>query len=161
MPDSSLESFLKYIDMIHAASARMNLVSKNDLSNIIDRHLLDSLQALTIYDFPDSVIVADLGSGAGFPGIPIAIARPSIKIDLIESRYRKCLFLKSVIENLDLPNANVIHNRWENNDKSYDIILARASLKESDLRQKALIRLNPGGALLYYSKYNQIKILKK
>jgi 16S rRNA (guanine527-N7)-methyltransferase len=156
---AQIDNLVIYIDMIREASSKMNLVSKNDLPQIIERHLLDSLHALTVYSIHPGSGVADLGSGAGFPGIPIAIARDDIQVDLIESRYRKSLFLQSVIDRLGLTNTTVIHDRWENIVNSYDVILARASLKEQDLQAKALPKLNPNGSLLYFAKYNNIKIL--
>ncbi|MCP4583880.1 MAG: 16S rRNA (guanine(527)-N(7))-methyltransferase RsmG [candidate division Zixibacteria bacterium] len=156
---AQIDNLLGYIDMIRETSSKMNLVSKNDLPQLIERHLLDSLHALTVYTIPPGSHIADLGSGAGFPGIPIAIARPDTQMDLVESRHRKCLFLGSVIDKLKLSNAKVIHDRWENRTNQYDIILARASLKEQDLITKALPKLNPGGVLLYFAKYNNIKII--
>jgi 16S rRNA (guanine527-N7)-methyltransferase len=161
LSDNQINDQLKYIEMIRKTSGTMNLVSKNDLPQLIERHLLDSLYVLKAYNIPGGSKTADLGSGAGFPGIPVAIARPDIHMYLIESRHRKCLFLKNVINELGLANAIVIHDRWENLDFTYDIILARASLKESDLIAKAIPRLNPDGALLYFAKYNNIKVLKK
>jgi len=156
---TQIDNLLIYIDMIRETSSKMNLVSKNDLPQVIERHLLDSLHVLTVYRLKPDSHVADLGSGAGFPGIPVAIARPDIHLDLVESRHRKCLFLRSVIDKLGLANTGVIHNRWENNDSHYDVIMARASLKEQDLLTKALPRLNPDGVLLYFAKYNSIKII--
>jgi len=161
LSEAQISDLLSYIELIRKTSGTMNLVSKNDLPQLIERHLLDSLYVLKAYDFPSGAKTADLGSGAGFPGIPVAIARPDIQMYIIESRYRKCLFLKQVVNELRLANAIVIHDRWENLDSTYDIILARASLKESDLIAKAIPRLNPDGALLYFAKHNNIKILKK
>jgi 16S rRNA (guanine527-N7)-methyltransferase len=152
-----IDKLAAYIEMIREASKKMNLVSKNDLPNLVERHILDSLTALIIFEFPVGLRVADLGSGAGFPGIPIAIARPDIKMELIESRRLKALFLKSVVESLDLTNVSVIHDRWENQSDTYDIILARAVYSEKDLRKIALPRLKENGVLLYYEKLGNIK----
>ena len=158
LTESQTTDLRKYIGLIRESSIKMNLVSKNDLPNIIERHLLDSLHALTAYRFPEGAIVADLGSGAGFPGIPIAIARPDLHIDLIESRKLKSLFLKKVVETLDLPHVNVIHDRWENLNTLYDIVLARAVYKKEDLVKKVIPRLRPEGVLLHFVKYNSINI---
>lgn len=156
-----VDTCLNFVEMIKDASETMNLVSKNDLPNIIDRHLLDSLHALTAYEIPHKAKVADLGSGAGLPGIPIAIARPDLQMYLIESRRMKCLFLRDVIAKLNLANAIVIQDRWENQSLLYDVILARAVFKESELSTKVMPRISPHGVILYFAKYNDVKVLKK
>jgi 16S rRNA (guanine527-N7)-methyltransferase len=155
-----IQKFTEYLAMIREASKKMNLVSKNDLNQLAQRHLIDSLHALTAYDIPQGAKTADMGSGAGFPGIPIAIARPNLSVDLIESRRLKSLFLAKVIENLKLPNAKAIHSRWEDISNKYDIIFARAVYNETDLRSLAIPHLNSGGVLVYFEKYLSIKIIK-
>ena len=161
LSEGQINNLLGYIELIKKISGTMNLVSKHDLPHLIERHLLDSLHVLKAYNIPFGAKTADLGSGAGFPGIPIAIARPDIQMYLIESRHRKSLFLKSIINKLELANAIVIHDRWEDLGMTFDIILSRASLNEADLMARAVPRLNPDGALLYFAKYNNIKVLKK
>jgi len=156
-----ISALLEHIDLIKASSGRMNLVSKNDLPKLVERHLLDSLLVLTVYKFPPGATVADLGSGAGFPGVPVAIARPDLKIDLIESRQRKSLFLKKVVEKLKLINVQVVNKRWERIDKPYDIVLVRAVFNKEDLQKKVIPHLSPGGVLLHFAKYNNINVLKK
>jgi 16S rRNA (guanine527-N7)-methyltransferase len=156
-----IDKLILYLKMIRETSKKMNLVSKNDLPHLVERHLLDSLVALTVFEFAQGTHVADLGSGAGFPGIPIAIVRPDLRIELIESRRLKALFLKSVVDSLNLANVKVIHERWENLSGTFNIILARAVYSESDLRKWALPRLNDGGALLYYAKLGNIKIIQR
>ena len=78
-----IDKLLSHVELVREASTRMNLISKNDLPKIIERHLLDSLHVLTVYPFPSGVSVADLGSGAGFPGVPIAIVRPDVNLALV------------------------------------------------------------------------------
>jgi len=158
---NQVSALLKYVGLIRESSGMMNLVSRNDLPKIVERHLLDSLLALKVYEFPKEAIVADLGSGAGFPGIPVAIARPDLKIDLIESRKRKSLFLKKVVDTLELFNVQVLNERWEKVEKLYDIILIRAVFNKSDLQKKVIPQLLSNGVLLYFAKYNDINTLKK
>jgi len=161
LSNSQIDTCLNYLEMIRDASDRMNLVSKNDLPNLIERHLLDCLYALTVYDIPHGAKVADLGSGAGLPGIPVAIARPDLQVYLIESRRMKSLFLRDVITRLNLANAIVIHDRWENQSLLYDVILARAVFKETELHAKVMPRISPHGVILYFAKFNDVKVLKK
>ena len=159
--EKQISLLLDYADLVLSYSTEINLISKNDRENIIERHLLDSLLALKVYAFQEGAQVADVGSGAGLPGLPIAIARPDLQMNLIESRRRRCLFLAKVVDNLGLTNVDVVNNRWENLNLSYDVILSRAFVNETEARKVLIPHLNPGGALLYFAKLNQIKILKK
>lgn len=149
-----------YLDLIRDASKKMNLVSKKDLDSLVERHLLDSLNALTGLDIVSGSICADLGSGAGFPGIPIAIARPDITMELIESRRLKSLFLAKAIAALKLENTRIIHGRWEEQTGEYNFIFARAVYNEADLRKLALTRLKADGALVYFEKFMKVTIIK-
>lgn len=158
--DTQLNKFIRYLDMVRETSNKMNLVSRNDIPNLAERHLLDSLNALAAYEFPLNAQVADLGSGAGFPGIPIAIARPDLSVSLIESRRLKCLFLEKVVGDLELTNVRAIHSRWEVGSDKYDIILSRAVYAEPELRQIALPRLANNGIILYFEKYLKIKLIR-
>jgi len=151
---------IQYLDLIREASKKMNLVSSKDLDVLVERHLVDSLNALVGIEIMPDLHCADLGSGAGFPGIPIAIARPNITIDLVESRRLKSLFLIKAIDELKLENAKIIHGRWEEQSAKYDYIFARAVYNENDLRELALPRLNQGGALIYFEKFMKVKIIR-
>jgi 16S rRNA (guanine527-N7)-methyltransferase len=157
--DKQITLLIQYADLVVGYSSEINLISKNDRANIIERHILDSLLALAVYEFPQAAVVADVGSGAGLPGLPIAIARPDLRVSLIESRHRRCLFLSKVISDLGLANVTVIEGRWENRSDTYDIILSRAFVNEAEARKILLPRLNPGGAVLYFAKYNKINLL--
>jgi 16S rRNA (guanine527-N7)-methyltransferase len=153
------EKMVKYLGLILEASKKMNLVSAKDLDMLLERHLIDSLNALIGVVIKPGSQCADLGSGAGFPGIPIAIARPDISIDLIESRRLKSLFLAMVVDELHISNVKIVHSRWEKESANYDIIFARAVYNESDLMKLALPRLRPGGILIYFEKFMKIKII--
>jgi 16S rRNA (guanine527-N7)-methyltransferase len=150
---------VRYLELIRESSKKMNLVSSKDLGLLVERHLIDSLNALVVIEIDPNSHCADLGSGAGFPGIPIAIARPDITIDLVESRRLKSLFLAKTINELKLENSRIIHGRWEEQKTRYDYIFARAVYNESDLRKLALPRLNSKGALIYFDKFMKVKII--
>jgi 16S rRNA (guanine527-N7)-methyltransferase len=153
------EKMVKYLGLILEASKKMNLVSAKDLDMLLERHLFDSLNALIGIEIKPGSQCADLGSGAGFPGIPIAIVRPDIYIDLIESRRLKSLFLSKVAEELQLSNAKIVHSRWEKQSDIYDVVFARAVYNENDLEKLALSRIRPGGILIYFEKFMKIKII--
>src|SRR5438128_2264119 len=105
--------------------ADLGLVSRADRDRVWGRHVLDSLRVLSCL-LPQDRTLADLGSGGGLPGIPLAVARPSIPVTLIESRSRRVGFLESVIQDLAIGNARVIHARSEDVPERFGACTARA-----------------------------------
>jgi len=115
-----------YQELLHKWQKRINLVSNNTVKDSWERHFEDSLQLIDI--IPNDInSIVDLGSGAGFPGLVIAIERPDINITLVESDQKKCSFLKTVSRETNT-NVNVINDRIEkiSLDFTPDIITARA-----------------------------------
>ncbi len=117
-----------YMALLLKWSKAVNLVAPSTLSNAKQRHFQDSLQLLPLIP-ADAKILFDLGSGAGFPGLVLAISRPDISIHLFESDQKKCAFLSTVSRETDTP--VLIHNeRIENVDENSgvipDVIMARA-----------------------------------
>ncbi|MBN1325287.1 MAG: 16S rRNA (guanine(527)-N(7))-methyltransferase RsmG [Alphaproteobacteria bacterium] len=122
------EKFIKYAEMLHDWSSRMNLVAPSTLVDIENRHFKDSMQLADI--LPSSVNIADLGSGAGFPGVVLAIM--GWNVTCIESIGKKADYLKALKHELDLPNLTIFHGRAEDfiknikSSKSEIIFTARA-----------------------------------
>ena len=106
-------------------NTRMNLTAITDPSQVVDKHLLDSLAVLP---HVKGLAVADVGSGAGFPGLPLAVADPERRYTLIESTGKKVKFLRHVVERLDLPNVDVLHGRAEalKPSQPFDSVISRA-----------------------------------
>lgn len=129
----SRETYKKLQDFVVLLSewnTKMNLVSKNSLSDVWIRHVLDSAQ-LVDYITNNVKHIVDIGSGSGFPGIVLAILlqeqNPQAHITLVESITKKALYLKNVAENLGLHSVEVVNNRVENAVfKNVDMITARA-----------------------------------
>lgn len=119
-------------------NAKTNLISEKTTDEIITRHFLDSLTASQFITNPN-IRVVDIGCGAGFPGIPLKIALPSIQLYLLETNRKKVSFLKHVLRALRLNQTQTIHDRTENIIKTdtwrekFDIVIARASLKLPEL----------------------------
>jgi 16S rRNA (guanine527-N7)-methyltransferase len=107
-----LELFRRYLAELASWSARVNLLAACSEQEMIERHLLDSLAATRCLRGGEAV--ADFGAGAGFPGIPIAIVEPRIRIHLIESRRKRCSFLRHVVRTLRIANVRVWEERGEN-----------------------------------------------
>jgi 16S rRNA (guanine527-N7)-methyltransferase len=103
--------------------------SIRDPIRVLEDHVADSLVALNVGELTRASTLADLGSGAGMPGIPLAIALPDARVALVESSARKCDFLRRAIDVCGLSNANVIHARAEEWDRGFggsDVVTARA-----------------------------------
>ncbi|MBF0472964.1 MAG: 16S rRNA (guanine(527)-N(7))-methyltransferase RsmG [Nitrospirae bacterium] len=131
-----LQSFEIYLNELKKWSKVHNLTAIHDDKGIIERHFLDSL--LFLKALPDDVItIADIGSGAGFPGIPLKIVNRNLKIWLIEARQKKTAFLRNIIYKLNLNDVKVIEKRVEDIidgeiDIEIDVGVVRALFKADD-----------------------------
>lgn len=117
----------------------------------VDDHLADSLVALELEPVRNASVVADLGAGAGVPGLPLAIALPSAAVTLVESNGRKCEFIARTIEGCGLSNAGVVNARaeaWPDGLDRFDLVTARAVAPLAVVAEYAAPLLRVGGALL-------------
>ena len=126
----TLNSLKKYEELLIQANKKLNLIGKSTIKHIWERHILDSYQVIDFIDKND-IIITDLGSGAGFPGIIIAIAAQDrkipLKINLIDKSRKKTMFLKSVIKKIKLKVEVSCENILENEKKlPGDVFVARA-----------------------------------
>jgi 16S rRNA (guanine527-N7)-methyltransferase len=122
-----------------------------DPSAIVADHLADSLVALDLPEVRAARAVLDLGSGAGFPGLPLAIAVPHARVALLETSGRKCLFITKAIEALTLPNAVAIHARaesWSDGFETCDLVAARAVGSLALVAEYAAPMLRIGGSVV-------------
>lgn len=116
-------------------------------------HVADSLTGLDVPELSQAHRIADVGAGAGFPGLALAVALPDAQVDLIESITRKCAFMQRAIDEAGIPNAIVLHTRSEelasaDGRESYDIVTARAVGRLSTLAELASPLLKPNGVLI-------------
>ncbi|MEN6623088.1 MAG: 16S rRNA (guanine(527)-N(7))-methyltransferase RsmG [Smithella sp.] len=132
---------------------KTNLISGKSAQKISSRHFFDSLTALPFIDKPDARII-DIGCGAGFPGIPLKIALPALRLYLVETNRKKVSFLKHIVRLLSLKETSVLHERVENlviNNmwKSFfDILISRAAFKLPEMLPWGAILLAPAGKLI-------------
>ena len=110
LPGASIDRLTKYLQLLVKWNRVYNLTALRDEASLVTHHVLDSLAV--VEHLPDGN-VADVGSGAGLPGVPIAIACPGRAVTLIDSNNKKSAFLKQVIAELDLSHVNVVTNRVE------------------------------------------------
>ena len=147
---------------------RINLISSNDKNHIIERHFLPSFYYLLYLIKNNDLLnktILDFGTGAGLPGIILAVALPDTKITLLDSSRKKTLFLKNITKKIDLNNVEIICDRIENITKSafheVDIIVARAVASIPVLVKRCLPFLNAGCEILTLKGENYNQELKK
>lgn len=145
--DSVIAAFITYLRELKKWNRAYNLTALESERDIIIKHFFDSLLYLTFIEEEKSI--CDVGSGAGFPGIPLAIVRPELAITLVEPSRKKCAFLKHLRRTLGLSSLEIIESRIEDvQDRSFDIILTRALFSIEELIKKAGHLLNRDGFFL-------------
>ena len=110
-PEQMVSQFGSYLDLLVKWNQKINLTSEKSSQDILLRHIFDSLQYATFISSQDEIL--DIGSGAGFPGIPLKIIYPELVATLIESQRKRCSFLETVISQLGLTAIKVINDRAE------------------------------------------------
>ncbi len=138
---------LAYLALLVRWNATYNLTAIRDPREMVTKHLLDSL---AMAPFVPDAPLADLGTGPGLPGIPLAIARPGCTVTLVESNGKKARFLREAVRTLRLPNARVAESRAENLDEpgAYSVITARALATLDRIIEVGGHLLSPDGRLL-------------
>ena len=123
-----LNKFNKYFELLVEYNKVMNLTGITDYDGVYLKHFYDSLTLVKAYDFNQEITLCDVGSGAGFPSIPLKIMFPNIKVTIVDSLNKRIEFLKVVIKELGLTNIEAIHSRAEefNKRESFDVVTSRA-----------------------------------
>ncbi len=153
LSDYQLNQFKQFYHEIISWNCRVNLISKNDETRIIERHFLESSAFSFFEELKGPVSVLDLGSGGGFPGVPLKIINPDIELMLLDSKRMKALFLNSLIKTLNLNNAEVLCKRAEDAGEmtefknKFDVVVSRAVAELPVLYNWARAFLKPGGLL--------------
>lgn len=130
LSESKIRDFFTYMEELVEWNKKINLTAIVEMDEVIDKHFVDSLTISQYIDDNESII--DVGTGAGFPGIPLKIARDNLKIDLLDSLNKRIIFLNEIINKLELKNITAIHSRAEDESskkekrESYDIAVSRA-----------------------------------
>ena len=151
LPTEGIPSLLQYADLLVEKNKVMNLTAITEPADIAALHFLDSAALLTLTDFKNKK-VADVGTGAGFPGMPLRIVEPSIRLTLLDSLNKRVDFLKEVCEDLALTNVDCVHARAEEfaakKRESFDIVTSRAVANLQMLSELCLPLVKVGGYFL-------------
>lgn len=151
LPPGARESLERILELL--ASERASVSSVREPAEAWRVHVEDSLTGLEVPELREAHLVADVGAGAGFPGLVLAKALPATRIDLVESVGRKCEFIRRAAEAGDAPNARVLCERAEilasaEGREAYDVVTARAVGRLSTLAELASPLLRSGGVLV-------------
>lgn len=153
LDDTACEKFDRYAELLVDWNQRMNLTAITDPHGIVLKHFTDSLTALTVLPDKSDISLIDVGTGAGFPGIPLAIARGDIRLTLLDSLNKRLIFLKEVRDALGIP-AQLIHSRAEEGGRNaklrerYDVVTARAVAAMPVLSEYCLPFVKVGGRFI-------------
>jgi 16S rRNA (guanine527-N7)-methyltransferase len=147
---TAAEGLVAFEEILAERAVRLGLIARSDRGRILPRHVMDSLRAVVAVR-PGDGFAYDLGSGAGLPGIVVAIARPALRMALVEPRKARVAFLELAIERLDLRNTSVVPRRIQEVTETADLCFARAFAPLDAAWEAALPRLRAGGRLVYFA----------
>jgi 16S rRNA (guanine527-N7)-methyltransferase len=145
LPADATDRLLTYLDLLGHWNRAYNLTAVRDPVATVSRHLLDSL---AVAPLESGATLADLGSGAGLPGIPLAIAAPRRRVVLVDSNGKKARFLREAVRQLALPNVQVAESRVEEVTGPFDCITARAFTSLPEMMRQGGHLLAPEGCWL-------------
>ena len=126
LSDQQYEQLNVLPEMYKFWNEQINVISRKDIENLTERHILHSLAIAKYIDFAPGSSVLDLGTGGGFPGIPLAILYPDVNFHLVDARNKKIIVVNDIAERLSLTNVKGQHGRVEELKTKYDFILTRA-----------------------------------
>ena len=156
LSDEQIWQLITFYEMLVEKNKVMNLTGITDFDDVLEKHYLDSISLTKVCDISKVETILDMGTGAGFPGIPLKIVFPHLKITLVDSLNKRILFLQEVIETLHLSDINAIHGRAEDlafekeYREKYDLVVSRAVANLSTLSEYCLPFVKIGGCFISY-----------
>ena len=148
------EKLLRYHALLMDWNTRLDLTAVTDEAEMMDRHYVDSLMALRFGLIPRKGRMIDVGTGAGFPGMPLALACPEMQVTLMDAQQKRLTFLQAVIDELQVRNVTLVHSRAEDGARlplhreQYDLAVARAVAPLAVLAEYLLPYVRVGGSAL-------------
>ena len=156
LTDVQAEQFLEYYRRLIETNRVMNLTAITEFEDVVEKHFLDSVLAARYFDFSSAQSLIDVGTGAGFPGIPLKILYPQLQVVLLDSLRKRVDFLREIVDNLKLCSVEAVHGRAEEIGRdarfreSFDVCVSRAVANLSTLSEYCTPFLKTGGVFISY-----------
>lgn len=160
LSDLQVTQFRTFYEMLIEKNKVMNLTAITDINDVIDKHFVDSLSLVKGIDLDQDYRILDMGTGAGFPGIPLKIVFPKLNIVMVDSLNKRIKFINEVIEHLEMKGVSAIHGRAEDFAKQekyreqYDLCISRAVANLSTLSEYCMPYVKVGGYFIPYKSGN-------
>lgn len=160
LSDKQIAQFNLYYELLTAKNKVMNLTAITEYNDVVKKHFIDSMMISRVLDMKKINSLCDVGTGAGFPGIPLKIVYPHLHLTLVDSVGKRVNFLSEVVEKLDLEDVEAIHSRTEDlahNSKyreKYDLVTARAVASMNVLSEYCIPYAKIGGYFAAYKSEN-------
>ncbi|ATD56138.1 16S rRNA (guanine(527)-N(7))-methyltransferase RsmG [Clostridium chauvoei] len=151
LSEEKYEQFIKYMRLLQEWNEKINLTAITEDEEIIKKHFIDCIKAFKSEQIRNASTIIDVGTGAGFPGLPIAIMNPNVKVTLLDSLNKRINFLNTVINELGLKNITTIHSRAEDGARKpelrekFDIATSRAVANMAVLSEFCMPYVKKGG----------------
>ena len=156
LSEKQIRQFIKYYEILVEWNSFMNLTGITEYEEVVQKHFVDSLALCKSIDLSNVNNLIDIGTGAGFPGVPLKIAYPHLKVTLLDSLQKRIKFLNEVVSQLGLEDVETIHGRAEDFAKpsmkreTYDVCVSRAVANLASLSEYCLPYIKLGGYFIPY-----------